>query len=223
MIQKLSWDSGFFGFEIGEISNESNLENANEYKLLVLKQTEENSVEIEGFENTFSETKVVFSKQFNDNFNDNFNVLNTDFNPLNAVDLYNLAYESGKHSRFLLDKNFKECQFKELYKKWIDNSLNKQFADKIFYTKEADKITGFVSIKNQETYATIGLIAVESTQQGKGIGQKLLQKAAQYCIENNIFELRIPTQKENQQACSFYKKNGYNIFEETIIKHYWRK
>lgn len=44
----------------------------------------------------------------------------------------------------------------------------------------------------------------------------------EYCLNNNIYELRIPTQKENVLVCTFYNKNGYQIIEETIIKHYWR-
>jgi len=35
-------------------------------------------------------------------------------------------------------------------------------------------------------------------------------------------KMLIPTQKENILACNFYKKNGYSVKEETVIKHYWR-
>ncbi len=219
MIQKLNWDSDFFGFEIGELIDDVSLNNAKDFKLIIVKNKEN---DINDFENTFTETKVVFNKKLVQNIS-NFEIFDSDFNPLLANDLYDLAFESGKHSRFLLDKNFEENQFKELYKKWIDNSLNKQFADKIYYIKESKMIVGFVSIKKHETFATIGLIAVDAAQQGKGIGKKLIQKAENYCTENAIFELRIPTQKENIQACNFYKKNGYTIFEEATIKHYWRK
>lgn len=220
-IKKLIWDSDFFNFEIGEITENSNFENANDFNLLVLKQSKESNVIIDNFENSFQETKIIFSKKI-DTIIDIIDVEDTDFESLTPNHLYDLAYESGKHSRFLLDKNFKENQFKELYQKWIDNSLNKQFADKIFYTKKENKITGFVSVKKQDNFATIGLIAVDKEQQGQGIGRILIQKVEQYCTNNHISELRIPTQKENQQACYFYTKNGYTILEETIIKHYWK-
>lgn len=220
-IKKLIWDSNFFNFEIGEITENSNLENANDFNLLVLKQSKESNVIIDNFENSFQETKIIFRKKI-DTIIDTIDVEDTDFESLTPNRLYDLAYESGKNSRFLLDKNFRENQFKELYQKWIDNSLNKQFADKIFYTKKENKITGFVSVKKQDNFATIGLIAVDSKQQGQGIGRILIQKVEQYCTNNHIYELRIPTQKENQQACHFYTKNGYTILEETIIKHYWK-
>lgn len=224
-MKRLDWDSDFFGFEVGEIIN-NNLSNANDFKLLILKQIDNQIIEIENFENTFAETKVIFSKKL-ESLSDKITISDTDFEPLQADDLYDLAYESGKQSRFKLDENFGENfgenKFKNLYKKWIDNSLNKLFADKIFYIKHENCIAGFVSIKKHQNHATIGLIAVDGNQQGQGIGKKLLQKAEQFCIESNIFELQIPTQKTNIQACGFYTKNGYKIVEKTIIKHYWKR
>lgn len=47
----------------------------------------------------------------------------------------------------------------------------------------------------------------------------IYSKLLEYYVNNNIYELRIPTQKENILACAFYNKNGYHIIEETIIKH----
>ncbi len=221
-MKRLDWDSDFFGFEVGEIIDDNDLNDANDFQLLILKQIDNKTIEIENFENTFAETKVIFSKKLQNTI-DKITISDTDFEPLQADDLYDLAYESGKQSRFLLDKNFGENKFKDLYKKWIDNSLNKQFADKTFYIKNKNSIAGFVSIKKHQNHATIGLIAVDATQQGQGIGKKLLQKAEQFCVESNLFELQIPTQKSNVQACGFYTKNGYKIIEETIIKHYWNR
>ena len=44
----------------------------------------------------------------------------------------------------------------------------------------------------------------------------------EFCVNNNNYELRIPTHKENVLACTFYNENGYKIIEETFIKHYLR-
>jgi ribosomal protein S18 acetylase RimI-like enzyme len=112
-------------------------------------------------------------------------------------------------------------KFKELYKKWVDNSINKKFADKVFYLQQDHKIKGFVTLKKYENSASIGLIAVESNSQGKGYGSMLLEKVEHYCDENKIVELQIPTQKENRSACQFYSKLGYIIIQEINIKHYW--
>ncbi len=224
-IKRLDWDSNFFGYEVGEIENESDFSESENYHLIVLKQKKEEEIEIEGFTKSFQETKVVFNKQLEKNslkFFDN-SIIDFDDEVIDKELLYPLAFESGKFSRFKLDSNFPKHKFELLYTKWVDNSINKQFADKIFYVKEIDDIVGFVTLKNNNKFSTIGLIAVSENYQGRGLGKKLLLRVEEYCISQNIFEVKIPTQKENKAACHFYNKMGYNINEELIIKHYWNK
>lgn len=223
-IKKLDWDSNFFGFEVGEIDTNLKFSNSENFDLIVVKQTQNETFEIQNFKNTFQETKVVFVKKLISISKTSVDesIIDYDENPINEDSLYPLAYESGKFSRFKLDIRLNE-KFKILYSKWVDNSLNKEFADKVFYFKKDSEIVGFVTVKNNNKYSTIGLIAVSQNYQGQGIGKKLLLKIEEYCISINIFELRIPTQKENLSACKFYSKMDYTIFEETILKHYWRE
>ena len=140
-----------------------------------------------------------------------------------ANSLFELAYESGKYSRYKQDVNILEDRFKKLYQFWIKNSFNKTFADKIFYFKENENIVGFVTLKINNDIAKIGLIAVSPNYQGKGIGKKLIAKTENFCFENNVKTLQIPTQMENLEACNFYKKMGYEISEKINIKHFWEK
>lgn len=228
-INRLDWDSNFFKLEVGEavVSAHSEIDpvSVTYFDLIVVKQTENRTIEIDHFQSDFQETKVVFSKKLDVIVSNEKSekLFDTDEDPIQTPSLYPLAYESGKYSRFKLDSHFSENQFQDLYNKWIDNSLNKQFADKVFYTMESNCICGFVTIKKHFAHATIGLIAVADDKQGKGYGSQLLKKAEHYCVSEAIFELQIPTQKENLTACNFYTKHGYTIFEETIIKHYWKK
>ncbi len=133
-----------------------------------------------------------------------------------------MSFESGKYSRFKKDKKFSIKQFENLYKKWIDNSIDFGFADDILVYVEENKIIGFISYKIKNNEATIGLVAILPNHQGKGIGKKLLQVVENELIKNNIIILKIPTQKENLEACSFYEKRGYKIKQSIIIKHFWR-
>lgn len=224
VIKRLDWDSDFFGFEVGEIFEETIIEGLNKYKLVIAKQSKDKELLIKNFEKRFQETKVIFKKKLSINNlkTKTDSIIDFDNVPICKTIFYPLAFESGKYSRFKLDVNFTQKKFELLYSKWVDNSLNKQFADKIFYTKAFDEVTGFVTVKLSKKFATIGLIAVSKNFQGKGIGKILICEVEEYCINNNVFELRIPTQKENVLACDFYNKIGYQIGTETIIKHYWR-
>lgn len=223
-IKRLDWDSHFFGFEVGELNTESHLYEVENFDLILLKQNVEVRIHVQGYENTFQETKVVFNKILNpsqQNFIDSC-LIDYDDTPIDNASLYPLAFESGKYSRFKMDSHFNVDLFELLYSTWVDNSLSKEFADKVYYIKTTDEVIGFVTVKNNKEFSTIGLLAVSQNYQGIGIGRKLVLKVEEYCISQNIFELRIPTQKENRPACEFYCKMGYCVKEEVIIKHYWK-
>lgn len=224
-INHLQWDSDFFKKKIGDIhlTQTENISPDHSYDLIVVKQSADFDYDIEGYQPTFKETKVNFIKPL-----DGLNVLPSDIvkdtdNDEKEINFFKeLAYESGKKSRFLLDKSFGEAKFKELYDMWIINSLNKKFAVKTFFIEQENVAIGFVTVQQYDTLGKIGLIATHPDFQGKGYGKKLLETAEDFCIKNGITHLEIPTQKENIQACAFYKKQGYTIKDELIIKHYWK-
>lgn len=225
MLKQLDWDSNFFELQIAEYkTNKSNSVDLGVlYDLIYVISNDDKQISIKGYSQTFKENKVLFSKNnlIYKNIN-NESITSFANTNLSRSELYNLAFESGKYSRFKLDKKFKDEEFKKLYKVWIDNSLENNFATDVLVYIEKNKLGGFVTYKINDNYATIGLIAVSTDQQGKGIGRKLIQFVETKLIESNILSLRIPTQKENIEACSFYEKLGYKITESTIIKHYWK-
>lgn len=225
-INTLIWDSDFFAKKIGEIIIEENpleIDPDESFDLIVLKQPSDFTVRIKHFRETFKETKIIFSKNIiHKNINDFSDIADTDETLIQSDFLKNLAYESGKMSRFLLDPLFGEKKFRELYDIWITNSLNKKFAIKTFYIVHQFEAIGFVTLQKSENRGKIGLIATHPKHQGKGIGKKLLAYTENYCLENDLYELEIPTQLENKNACGFYKNMGYQIKNETIIKHFWR-
>lgn len=223
-IKTLSWDSDFFGKKIGEVTidNAAILEPSKNLDLIVVKQNKHSEISIKNFEKTFQETKVIFAKDLVVlNIIDDSIISDTDETNLGWEDFQSLAYESGKMSRFLLDQNFGEEKFKKLYNEWIINSLNKKFAIKVFYILQENKPVAFVTLQQSGDIGKIGLIATLPDFQGKGYGKKLLQFAENFCIENGLVQMEIPTQEENQQACGFYEKLGYKIKNKLVIKHFW--
>lgn len=223
----LQWDSDFFKKKICDITinqEEKNINLTEDYDLIVVKQLSDFDIDLNGFDLSFKETKVNFIKQLGIHDQPDSEIIKDSDDSEKDEDFFKeLAYESGKKSRFLLDEKFGEVKFKELYDIWVINSLNKKFALKIFYIEDNGKAIGFVTLQKYDHLGKIGLIATHPDFQGKGFGKKLLQKAENFCIKNGITHMEIPTQKENIQACSFYKKQGYEIKDEIIIKHYWKK
>lgn len=204
------------------MSERQNLD-TEDFSLIIIKQPTQFDIELKGYTLSFQETKINFIKNLTDIHSSDLSLIkDTDLEARNASFFKELAYESGKKSRFLLDSRFGEEKFKQLYDIWIINSLNKKFAQKTYYIEADEKAIGFVTLQQHEKLGKIGLIATHPDFQGKGFGKKLLYHTENFCIENGITQLEIPTQKENIQACAFYKKQGYDIKDEVIIKHYWK-
>ena len=225
IIKHLDWDSSFFNKKIGllDLSNDFQYsEIQNDYDLIYVISKEEIAVAIPNFKLSYLENKIVFSKktvQSRESTDANIFLELTDSH---KKEIYALAFESGKFSRFKLDPNFSRTEFEKLYKKWVDNSYAKEFADGVLIYKEKNFILGFVTYKVWDGYANIGLIGVCPKHQGKGIGKKLLQSVENELANIGVDELRIPTQLQNEKACLFYVKMGYEIIENNILKHYWK-
>jgi ribosomal protein S18 acetylase RimI-like enzyme len=222
MIKKLQWDSDFFNIKIGQVDYKEFKEDSLDYDVLYVNSSEDFELKIEYFENTFTETKVIFFKSVEEMQPISKSIFNWEEVTANKEELYLLAYESGKNSRFLLDKKFGEIKFKKLYQTWVDNSINKKFADGILVYFDEHILKGFVSYKTKEASLSVGLISVNPNFQGIGIGTKLLYYLENIALNNALKEVIIPTQLANIQACNFYKKQGYCIQKTTVIKHFWK-
>jgi GNAT superfamily N-acetyltransferase len=225
-IKHLHWDSELFNKRIGEITVDTLdgfTADLKDFDLIYVKSKISSKIQLSGFENTLTQIKVIFSKS---NFckveKTNKNVLSLSDYKVNSKLLYDLAYESGKFSRFKLDKNFTQDQFRALYQKWIENSINKGFANDFLVYVEKDEIKGFISYTIDDNRAKIGLVAVHPKHQAKGLGTLLLQSVEGEIARKGIEILEIPTQLQNKKACSFYSKLGYKPTEKITIKHFWR-
>lgn len=226
MIQKLDWDSAFFNIKIGEIfyEEEIDIKETSNFDLLYIKSLNDFDLEVSDFENSFSEKKIIFSKDLSENENTSINqILVYDEFKHSLNEIYQLAYESGTYSRFNLDENIQKGIFQKMYDKWVDNSINKSFADELLVYEEESQVMGFITYKITQQNASIGLIAVNPTFQRKGIGKKLLNHVESKLFKRGVKKLQIPTQERNILGCIFYKKQGYKIEQITHIKHYWRK
>jgi len=224
MINQLDWDSNFFELQIAEcfIDNQSVINVEKTYDLIYVFCNSDKDINLPGYSESYKENKIVYIKDLVKNQLDSENILSFSSTNFSREQLYELSFESGKYSRFKKDKKFSIQQFENLYKRWIDNSLDFGFSDDILVYVEEKKIIGFISYKIKKNEATIGLVAVLPNHQGKGIGKKLLQVVENELIKNDIKILNIPTQKENFEACSFYEKQGYKVKQSIIIKHFWR-
>lgn len=229
-IKFLEWDSAFFGKKIGSIEWSDGMDTAiietdahkEKYDLIYIfaKTDGSQNLSITQWEKKYQTTNVTYQKQIRatpTEYSPNIRQANIDTDQANLMDL---AFQAGHSSRFVTDKHFGHDAGQRLYHQWIQNSLQKVIAHEVLvFTKEL--IGGFVTLKLDDSYAEIGLIAVDASVRNQNIGSKLIQAAEKYTWDHSLKSIKVGTQKENIQACRFYEKNNFEPIVYTQIYHLW--
>ena len=223
-IQKLIWDSTFFGYKIGKVEINSIL---NVKDLInTIKNSPFDMVQVfsnQNLESVFKQNpidlKLTYSKKVATGTTNNHCIksVNKDLDGT----LVKLAKEAGIHSRYKTDKNL-QLKFEEMYETWMNKSLKRELAIEVFAYQDKNRINGMVTINKKLKKAEIGLIAVDNKAQSKGIGTQLLQSVENWALKQNLENICVATQEENYNACQFYEKNNYIIYDKTYIYHVWK-
>ena len=135
--------------------------------------------------------------------------------------LIQLAYDSGKYSRFKNDPNLSDIQFKTIYHEWMVNSVNHTIARDILVIYAEKILLGMVTVGEKNHRGDIGLLAVAQRARGKKIGTKLVHAAQQYFYEKKYTQSQVVTQKDNIAACALYEKCGYHVEKTECFFHFW--
>ena len=65
-------------------------------------------------------------------------------------------------------------------------------------------------------YGEINNMLIKDECRGYGIGKKLINNFKDYCMENNIYNVKVEASAKNKNAINFYKKNGFEEFNITL-------
>lgn len=231
-INFLEWDSNFFEKKIGyiDLSNDSWKDVNGIFKIgkdesfdLVygfLKVKDKQTKIPDLVKRYYQTTNVVYQKKTsNETILVDDNIRKADAEKDNVA-LKELAFQAGHSSRFFKDLKFGFDSGERLYHAWIENSLNKSFANEVkVYAHE--EVFGLITLKSKDNDSEIGLIAVDSKHRNQNIGTKLLASAEKYAQENKSNFIKVGTQIENANACRFYEKNHFTPESFTQIYHFW--
>lgn len=213
----LEWDSNFFDLKVGliEIDAPEQVNHIDPLDFDVIYVFSSISLD-QALMLEPVDVKIIYTKTQNQlqPENNNIEIYQGELNE----ELRTLALESGAYSRFKIDPKLKH-QFEDLYFEWIKNSVEGDFADFVCIQKSEDQIVGFSTLKKKGNFYDIGLIAVDANNRGTGIGAKLMHKMES--IAGSTSEIRVATQQQNEAACDFYSKLGYQVYSTTYIYHLW--
>ncbi len=225
MVEKLDWDSDFFNYLVGKhvvTENENDvldcISKFNNYNLIYIYSTHF----LTELAHLFFEEKIVYFKKIDINKNvETTDCLLFDYLSGYSLDLENLVYLSGEFSRFKLDENFRNGEFKRMYLHWYKLVYSQDSSKNILVKSIDNKPVGFVLYSIQNKELTIELISVFKKNQGKGIAQELLIEVENLGIKNKCLNLRVVTQGINLKARRLYENYGFQLNENMFIYHYW--
>lgn len=226
MIEKLTWDSDFFGYNVGRIifGDAITRDHLNMLKVpkgFRLVYAFSQSKLPHEFDEHLADRKIVFHKHLSD-INNGILITDFDLNTHSWDELVSLAYLSGSFSRYKTDNNFKNDEFRQLYDQWIQNSLNNSNT-RILVTTSGSTITGFITVELfHDEKAKIGLVSVNENFQGRGLGSMLIKMAENVALQSGRTILQVATQFDNKPAMTLYDKNGFETLSSTFIYHLWK-
>ncbi len=227
--EHLPWDSDFFGCQTGEIVINNFKE---DYLAAKINSVTDELLYI--FDGTLSEEandflisvgaikydcRMQFEKLLSTNCDGKVDQNIEFYNGKLTNEIENLAYSSGKHSRFNKDKKL-QTFFKALYKRWILNSLEDE--NRLLVVRDSNRIIGFLSFSINGKTANISLFSVNRNNLSKGLGTKLYQVLEYFLVKSGVTKVTVGTQQENIGACRFYEKIGFKLVEQQNIYHIWR-
>lgn len=108
---------------------------------------------------------------------------------------------------------------------WFENTLNDS-EKKLFIAFHQETAVGLLLLVKSKTpdedflkpreYVYIEDVVVSELYRSKGIGKKLMSKAADWTSENNISTIELDVWNANKGAISFYESLGYDLFRRRM-------
>ena len=235
LIERLSWDSTFFGFPVGKL-------NAETLSRAQLEQVEDKVRELGirclywdagcgDYESAQAaaassfvpiEVRVLLSLKDGHEFEQQPQDLSPieDASARDLPQLVSIAEELSEHSRFRLDPNFPADAGKRLYRVWIEKSLG-GYADRIVIARRDNRAVGFVTCRFEDGTGKLELVAVANDQCGQGYGAALVHEACNGLREQGVQRIDVVTQGHNVAAQRFYQGCGFRTFKVSTLYHAW--
>lgn len=239
IIEKLDWDSSFFGIKIGRLY----ILNDVDFDPILFKQQAIDEkfelVYVFKFQNMLPSDKILkanldlvdiqltMSMKFNkaDYINRPYD-FRTTLTDKEKNECYKIAENTAKVSRFYIEEKIGSEKTKAMYRRWIDNALNQSFSDGMFLFKEHDEVVGVHIIKTGKDKKTghCSMIGVNPDYTRRNIGKKLWEQSFGYWAnESEIEYCKVPFSFQNDASLNFHLNIGFNRVEETKFIYHFKR
>ncbi len=233
-VQKLDWDSNFFGFGVGRLSDSfKSIAVLNDALQTAAKKnirlvygachhrddiSHRNALTVGG---RFVDAKHAYELDLTKIQPIPINIEVAADDARSHQQLYDLAWQAAEFSRFRIDPEMPEGCWQRMYFLWMQNSITGKLADTIIVVHGNNRIVGMITVSHQKKVGQIGLFAVDHKSRGMGIGRRLLNAAIYKCHIAGCEKLEVITQRNNLAACHSYESLGFELIEEKDFFHFW--
>jgi dTDP-4-amino-4,6-dideoxy-D-galactose acyltransferase len=133
-----------------------------------------------------------------------------------------IARETFRDTRFFADQRFPEERSSELYVEWLTQGLRSRGELVSLVTDDA---SGFVTcrLSHAQGVGSIELIAVASAAGGKGLGSALVAGAGALFSDASLITATVVTQGHNVVAQRLYQAHGYRTRSVDLWLHRWHE
>jgi ribosomal protein S18 acetylase RimI-like enzyme len=231
LVERLDWDSAFFGFPIGKVRPgvgatelEAVTREADEARfrcIYLLAPASDSallqSAQREGF--LVRDVRLELERPAAGHPTGMGRLRRGSLDDLAA--LAPIARERFRGTRFFADPGFPEERSSELYVEWLKAGLRNEGDDLV--TLVTDDASGFVTCRLEQATGVgfIDLIGVASVAGGKGVGSSLLAGAGCLFSTASLRTARVATQAHNIPAQRLYQAHGYRTRGVDLWLHRW--
>ena len=229
-IERKDWDSEFFGFEIGSVKvtrlNQERLRYVTSaaedndisclYYTVEEGEMKDTSIVNQSFEKI--EERIVYRSSLEDVTFHSESVSRAKESNLDA--LASIAGREIQNTRFYKDSKFSRDDCERFYRRWLVNAMN-GYADEVLAAYVDGEPAGFITCNSKDRLSKIGLVAVSSNHQGRGIGEKLVRAMLNWSKEQGCIKAEVKTQINNRKARNLYRKCGFEKSRTEDVYHWW--
>ena len=139
-----------------------------------------------------------------------------------AHTLMEIAAESYGDSRYFHDPGFPRALCRQFYRDWIQKSLAGRFDDAVLVAEEEGRVVGYVSCRElTPNLGLIGLVGIAEEARGRGLGRLLVNEALGWFARRGLPAVQVVTQGRNVAAQGLYEACGFRLERHEKWFHRW--
>jgi ribosomal protein S18 acetylase RimI-like enzyme len=229
--ERLAWDSDFFGMSIARIGanrlSDADAREAISWSaangiacLYFLADADDPATSRAAEMHEFRMVDIRITLDCSAPLTEGFSPAVRPYRENDLAQLCEIARTGHVNTRFYCDPGFDRNRCADLYAAWIERSC-RGWAQAVFVAEDDGTPAGYITCHLAGACASIGLLAVDESSRGKGLGTQLVHACLSYLRANAVQAVTVVTQGRNIDSQRLYQAAGFRTRSVGIWYHRW--